>query len=385
LDALPETRTRRIVRTAGGAVTIPIARPQLGPEEEQAVLEVMRSGALAQGEKVRQFEEAFAATVGAQFGIATCNGTAALYLALLAHGIGPGDEVITSPLTFIATANAIRHTGATPVFADVDDTLNLDVEAAARLVGPRTRAIVPVHLHGNPCDMPAIVALAEERGIAMIQDACQAVGATIHGRPLGSFGTAVYSLYATKNITTGEGGMVITNDHGIARICASLRHQAYSSDQPYVHDAVGYNFRMTEMEAAIGLVQLRKLPSINARRRALAHAYDTTVWDGYPRPRTLPGHHHVYHQYTLRVPHHSRVSRDEVRQELEQNGIATGVYYPVPVHLQPPYRADGKTARCPEAERAAREMFSIPVHPCVSDEDCAVVAERLNRIAGRLV
>jgi dTDP-4-amino-4,6-dideoxygalactose transaminase len=359
---------------------IPIARPQLGPEEEAAVLEVMRSGALAQGERVHEFEGAFANVVGAQFGVATCNGTAALYLALLAHGIGPGDEVITSPLTFIATANAIRHTGATPVFADVDDTLNISVEAAQRLIGPRTRAIVPVHLHGNPCDLHAISALAGERGLAVIQDACQAVGAMIDDRPLGSFGTAVYSLYATKNITTGEGGMVITNESSIAQTCASLRHQAYSS-QPYLHDAAGYNFRMTEMEAAIGLVQLRKLPSITARRRELAAAYDETVREDYVRPRTMGGHHHVYHQYTLRVPKGGRVSRDHVRAELERNGVATGVYYPVPVHLQPAYRAHGSIVSCPEAERAALEMFSIPVHPGVSDSDCAVVAEQLNRIA----
>ena len=359
---------------------IPIARPQLGPEEEAAVLEVMRSGALAQGERVREFEEAFAGAMGARFGVATCNGTAALFLALLAHGVGPGDEVITSPLTFIATANAIRHTGARPVFADVDDTLNMSVEAAARLVGPRTRAIVPVHLHGNPCDLPAIAGLARERGLALIQDACQAVGATIDDRPLGSLGTAVYSLYATKNITTGEGGMVITNDEAVAHACASLRHQAYST-RPYVHDAVGYNFRMTEMEAAIGLVQLRKLPAITARRRELAAAYDQTVSAAYVRPRTMRGHHHVYHQYTLRVPEGSPLSRDEVRAELERNGIGTGVYYPLPIHHQPPYREADGAVSCPEAERAALDMFSIPVHPAVGDGDRAAVAEQLNRIA----
>jgi dTDP-4-amino-4,6-dideoxygalactose transaminase len=340
----------------------------------------MRSGALAQGERVHQFEDAFADAMGAKFGVATCNGTAALYLALLAHGIGPGDEVITSPLTFIATANAIRHTGATPVFADVEDTLNLSAETVAPLVGPRTRAIVPVHLHGNPCDLPALSTLARERRLVLIQDACQAVGATIGGSPLGTFGTAVYSLYATKNITTGEGGMVITNDSQVAQACASLRHQAYSS-RPYVHEAVGYNFRMTEMAAAIGLVQLQKLPRITSRRRAIAAAYDRTISGLYPRPRTLPGHHHVYHQYTLRVPLEGRLARDQVREDLERNGVATGVYYPLPIHLQPPYRALVGAVSCPEAERAAVDMFSIPVHPGVSDEDCQVVAQQLNRIA----
>src|SRR5207245_902396 len=171
---------------------IPIARPQLGVEEESAVLEVMRSGVLTQGERTRAFEEAFAAAMGARYGVTTSNGTTALYLALLAHGIGPGDEVITSPLTFIATANAIAQTGARPVLADIDDSLNLDPQAAAELIGPRTKAIMPVHLHGNPSDMPAFLALADEHGLALIQDACQAVGATIAGTPLGVFGPAAY-------------------------------------------------------------------------------------------------------------------------------------------------------------------------------------------------
>jgi perosamine synthetase len=356
-----------------------MAKPELGPAEEAAVLEVMRSGLLAQGARVHAFEKEFAKTMGADFGIATCNGTVALFLALKAHGIGPGDEVITSPLTFIATANAITHTGATPIFADVDDSLNLSCEAAAELIGPRTRAIVPVHLHGNPCDMPALGRLAQEHGLALIQDACQAVGATIDASPLGVFGTAVYSLYATKNITTGEGGMVITNDAGVAQTCASLRHQAYSS-QPYVHDAAGYNFRMTEMEAAIGLVQLEKLAKITARRRAIASFYDRAVGNHLTRPRVRPGHMHVYHQYTLRVPAGSPWTRDEVRAELERSGVATGVYYPLPIHQQPPYRGL-KNPPCPEAERAAADMFSVPVHPGLSRNEYEAVGEQLRRIA----
>src|SRR5260370_38901905 len=188
---------------------IPIARPQLGPEEEAAVLEVMRSGALAQGEKVQAFEREFANRVGASYGVATCNGAAALYLALKAQGIGLGDEVITTPLTFIATANAISHTGATPVFADVNESLNLDPEAVSELIGPRARAIVPVHLHGNPCEMGALIELAEQHGLALVQDACQAVGATISGLPLGAFGPAGDPLYARKNTSPGAGGSTV--------------------------------------------------------------------------------------------------------------------------------------------------------------------------------
>jgi perosamine synthetase len=370
----------QLPRRAGwGALVIPIARPQLGPEEETAVLEVMRSGALAQGARVRAFEEAFAEKMGARFAVATSNGTTALHLALVAHGIGPGDEVITSPLTFIATANAIAQTGARPVLADIDDSLNLDPLAVAELIGPRTRAIMPVHLYGNPCDMHAFAALAQEHGIALIQDACQAVGATIAGAPLGTFGTAAYSLYATKNITTGEGGMIITSDPKIAQTCASLRHQAYSN-QPYVHEAIGYNYRMTEMQAAIGVVQLQRLEEITERRRSNACFYDRAITSGrFVRPTMNPGNRHVYHQYTLRAPSDGPICRDEVRARLEQAGVGTGVYYPVPVHKQPAYHRHDNPP-CPRAELAASEIFSIPVHPLVSDDDRAAVASAVNAL-----
>jgi perosamine synthetase len=356
-----------------------MARPQLGPEEETAVLDVMRSGALAQGARVREFEAAFANAMGARLAVATSNGTTALYLALVAHGVGPGDEVITSPLTFIATANAIAQTGARPILADVDESLNLDPAAAAELIGPRTKVIMPVHLHGNPCDMPAFVELAERHGLALIQDACQAVGATICGQPLGVFGTAVYSLYATKNITTGEGGMVITNDPAIAHTIASLRHQAYS-DKPYVHEVIGYNYRMTEMQAAIGLVQLGRLEQITERRRSNARYYDTHITSSrFVRPRTAPGHRHVYHQYTLRVGAGEGICRDDARARLEQAGVATGVYYPVPVHRQPAYQRH-ENPPCPQAEAASADMLSIPVHPGVSDDERAAVATAVNAL-----
>jgi dTDP-4-amino-4,6-dideoxygalactose transaminase len=353
---------------------IPIARPQLGAEEETAVLEVMRSGMLAQGPQVRAFEEAFATAMGSRFAVATSNGTTALYLALLAHGVGPGDEVITSPMTFIATANAIVQTGARPVFADVDDSLNLDPDAAAAMIGPLTRAIVPVHLHGNPCDLSAFIRMARENGLFVIQDACQAVGATIDGQPLGSFGTAVYSFYATKNLTTGEGGMVATNDETVVDACRRLRNQAYSQ-VPYMHDAVAYNFRMTEIQAAIGRVQLAKLSAITRSRRENALYYDQGIPDDrFGRPRRDHPEGHVYHQYTLRTRRKGRLSRDALLERLQEAGVATGVYYPVPVHKQPPYqRSDAPP--CHQAEMAAAEIFSIPVHPGLSGADRARVVE----------
>ncbi len=358
---------------------IPIARPRFGPEEEAGVLEVMRSGNFAQGQKVKAFEEAFAAVTGARYAVATSNGTTALYLALRAAGVGTGDEVITTPLTFIATANAIMQTGARPVFVDVDDTLNLDPVETAAAVTPRTKAVVPVHLHGNPANLSAFEQLASDNGLVLIQDACQAVGATLGGRPLGVFGTAVYSFYATKNLTTGEGGMVITNDAEVARVCASLRHQAYGSG-PYLHDAVAFNFRMTEMQAAIGLAQLGKLDAMTERRRAIADFYDDAiVGNGFVRPRVLAHARHVYHQYTLRLAPTSRHDRDAVRNRLLEKGITTGVYYPVPVHRQPAYR-DYAGRSYAQAERAAADMLSIPVYSDLTDDERDRVTEALNNL-----
>jgi dTDP-4-amino-4,6-dideoxygalactose transaminase len=360
---------------------VPMARPTFGPEEEAAVLEVMRSGRFAQGERVQAFEAAFAVATGARHAVATSSGTTALFLALACHGIRGGDEVITSPLTFIATGNAIVHAGARPVFADVDDTLCLDPESVAALIGPRTRAIVPVHLHGNPANMPALAQLAAERGVALIQDACQAVGARVAGRPLGAYGTAVYSLYATKNITTGEGGMVTTDDPTVADRCARLRHQAYT-DQPYMHDATGFNFRMTELAAAIGLVQLGKLDTITDRRRQVAAYYDETIRaDRLYRPQTLPGAEHVYHQYTLRT---YDGGRDALRETLREAAVSTGIYYPVPVHWQPTYRALGEVT-CPVAELAATDMLSIPVHHALSDAEVEHVAGAVAEAAGAVL
>jgi dTDP-4-amino-4,6-dideoxygalactose transaminase len=355
---------------------IPIARPLMGPDEEAAVLAVMRSGELAQGAKVKAFEAAFAELMGSAHGVATSNGSAALQLALVAHGVQPGDEVITTPLTFIASANAIVHAGASPVFADVDETLNLDLSAAVAAITPRTRAIMPVHLHGNLFDLPAFKALCARRGLILIQDACQAVGATFQGLPLGAFGTAAYSLYATKNITTGgEGGMVVANDPEVAWQVSSLRHQGCSRETAYLHEAAGFSFRMTEIQAAIGLCQLERLEEITERRRANAAFLDSAIDSRrFPRPVILPGVKHVYHQYVLRVPLESGLTRDQVHKHLESYGIGSGVHYPIPVHLQPPYRGRGEVL-CPRAEEAAADMLSIPVHPQLSQSDLDRIAD----------
>ncbi len=356
-------------------VPVEIAAPRFGPEEEAAVLEVMRSGRLAQGERVHEFERRFAEAVGARYAIATSNGSTALQLALVAHGVSPGDEVITTAQSFIATANAIAHTGAVPVFADIDETLNLDPNAVEAALTPRTRAILAVHLHGNPADLGELSRIAGAHDLLLLQDSCQAIGATFRGAGLGRFGTAAYSLYATKNLTTGEGGMIVTNSERVAAGCRRLRHQAYG-EEPYLHDGIGHNFRMTEMQAAIGIVQLARLGAITRARRRLAAWYELELdRDRYPRPRIVPGAEHVYHQYTVRFPG-GQAMRDRARAALAAAGIASGVYYPVPLHRQPPYRA--QSAACPEAERAAADMLSIPVHPGVSAADAARVVEVLD-------
>ena len=356
---------------------VEIAAPRFGPEEEAAVLAVMRSGFLAQGPRVGEFERRFAEEVGSRHAIATSNGSTALQLALVAHGVGPGDEVITTAQSFIATANAIAHTGARPVFADIDDTLNLAPDAVEAALTPRTRAILAVHLHGNPADLAELGRIAEAHDVLLIQDACQAVGATFGGHGLGRFGTAAYSLYATKNLTTGEGGMIVTNSDDVAATCRRLRHQAYG-DQPYLHDGIGHNFRMTELQAAIGIVQLDRLHAITTARREIAGWYDAGLdAERYPRPRVLSQAAHVYHQYTVRFPAGGE-ARDKARSALAAAGIASGVYYPVPLHQQPPYRSSA--APCPEAERASEDMLSIPVHPAVSPADAERVVQVLRRL-----
>ena len=375
---------------------IPLARPALGPREEQAVLEVMRSGNLAQGPRVREFEEKFAEITGAEYAIATSSGTAAIHLALLAHGIGAGDEVITSPLTFIATANAIVQSGARPVFVDVDDTLTMDPRAAEAAIGPHTRAIMPVHLHGNPAAVDELKRICDRHGLVLLQDACQAHGALVASRPLGYYSTALYSFYATKNITTGEGGMVTTNDPEVAARCASLRHQGYSPYGPaYAHDVVGYNYRMSEMSAAIGICQLDQLVTVTAARRANARRYDAGLAPTFDRPRIRPGHLHVYHQYVVRM--RSQTERDRVSSLLHEAGIGAAVHYPIPVHHQAPYwngtgNRNGSGHRngyrnghtkglvLEQAERAAADMLSIPVHPGLTPRQVDRIVATLNAI-----
>lgn len=359
---------------------ISMAKPLIGDEEKQAVLQVMESGIIAQGPKVKAFEEAFAAMVGVRHAIATTSGTTALHTALLAHGIGPGDEVITSPFTFIASSNSILFTGATPVFADIDPrTFNIDPEKVEEAITPRTRAIMPVHLFGLTCDMDAILSIADKYGLLIIEDACQSHGATYKGRQAGSFGTGAFSLYPTKNMTSAEGGMITTNDDDIAEQCRVIRQ--HGMRRRYYHDQLGFNFRMTDIHAAIGLEQLKKLPRFNAARQANA-AFLNAHLRGVQTPVIPENCQHVFHQYTIRI---DAQHRDRLREHLLSHQISSETYYPVPAHKQDFYIRDlHYDVSLPEAERAALEVLSLPVHPALTSDDLHQIVDAVNAFTEKL-
>jgi perosamine synthetase len=354
---------------------IHIAKPLIGEEEKQAVLEVLGSGMLAQGPKVKAFEEAFAEMCGVEHAIATTSGTTALHVALLCNKIGPGDEVITTSFTFIASANSILFTGAKPVFVDIDPTtFNINPDLIEAAITERTKAIMPIDLFGLVADMDAILEIAEKYGLKIIEDACQSHGASNNGRKAGSFGTGTFSLYPTKNITSAEGGMITTNDAIIADEARVIRQ--HGMRRRYYHDDLGFNFRMTDVHAAIGLAQLMKLPKFNQARQANAAFYNQNL-KGVITPTTPKGYEHVYHQYTIRV---TDGRRDALIDYLRENGIGCGVYYPVPIHQQTYYTKElGYDQHLPEAEKAAAEVLSLPVHPALSQEDLEKVVETINR------
>jgi dTDP-4-amino-4,6-dideoxygalactose transaminase len=359
---------------------IPISKPYLGEEEQQAVSDVVASGMLAQGPRTAALEERFAAVCDTAYAVATSSGTTALHVALLAHGIGPGDEVITTPFTFIASVNSILFTGARPVLVDIEpDTFNLDPEHVAAAITEHTRAIMPVHLFGYPCNMHAILELARKHDLAVIEDAAQAIGADYQGQRVGSFGTGCFSLYATKNIMSGEGGMITTNDADIAERCKMIRN--HGMQRRYYHDMLGYNFRMSDLHAAIGLVQIERLNDFTARRRANA-AYFNTHLHGVATPTVRAGYNHVWHQYTIRLPdQQDGTRRDAIVEQLKEAGVGTGIFYPLPAHHQPHLQGTGlEHLQLPVAEQAAREVLSLPVHPHIRQADRETIVREVNRI-----
>lgn len=357
---------------APAPAVIPVARPQIGREEQELVASTLASGQLAQGQRVHDFEDRFADFVGSSEAVATSSGTTAIHLALLALGIGPGHEVITVAFTFIATATPILHVGAQPVFVDIEPaTYTIDPDQLESAITPRTRAIIPVSLYGQPANMPAVLEIADRRGIAVIEDACQAHGAELDGRRSGSWGIGAFSFYPTKNMTSGEGGMLTTNDPKVAERVRLLRE--HGMKVRYHHDVLGYNFRMSDVHASIGLPQLAKLPAANDRRRAIAARY-TQDLIGVSTPHTRPGATPVYHQYTVRVP-----ARDSFMQRLRELGVGSAVYYPIPVHRQQPFLAVGSgETSLPVTEQLSQEILSLPVYPSLRDDEVQLVIDATN-------
>jgi len=352
----------------------------LKPELDAAVLEVLGSGAYVLGEPVERFERAFAAYCGVRHAIAVNTGTSALHLAFLAAGIGPGDEVITTPFTFVATVAAILYAGAQPVLVDVEpQAFAIDPARIEAAITPRTRAIVPVHLYGQMADMDAILAMAERRGLAVIEDACQAHGATHRGRPAGSLGvSAAFSFYPGKNLgACGEGGIVVTDDDAQMRTMRSLRD--WGQAERYNHVLKGFNYRMDAIQGAILDIKLRHLEDWTEARRAHAARYRQLLGDigNIALPAELPGRRHVYHVFAVRTR-----DREGLRRQLAAEGVQTGLHYPIPVHLQPAHADLGyRKGDFPVAEALANEVLSLPIYPEMTARHIETVAQAIRQDA----
>jgi len=349
-------------------------------EEIRAALDrVCTNASFILGEEVSEFEKEFAAFCEARHCVAVNSGTSALHLALLGLGVGPGDEVITTPNTFIATAEAICYTGARPVFVDIDPkTANLDPALIERAITPRTKAILPVHLYGRPAAMDSILEIAGRRGLAVIEDACQAHGARSRGRRVGSLGAAAaFSFYPSKNLSAyGEGGALTTNDAGIAALARSLRSHGQSG--PYTHERIGYNYRMDGFQGAVLRVKLKRLDEWNRRRKEIAGLYRSVLKGG--KVEILPDDprdERVDHLFAVYVER-----REAVRAALQARGVPTAVHYPRPLHLQPCFAALGYSqGSFPNAERACERVLSMPFFPEMTDEQVRYAAEQLIQVA----
>ena len=364
-------------------IKVPIAKPIIGDEEIENVVEVLKSGMIAQGPKVEEFEQKFAEWVGAEYGIAVNSGTAALHTALLACEVGPGDEVITSPFTFIASGNSIIYTGAKPVFADIDlKTYTLNPDMIEDLITENTKAILPVQLYGQSAEMDEINEIAEKYGLIVIEDAAQAHGATYKGNKVGSIGDiSCFSFYPTKNMTTSEGGIITTDNEDLAESAKMFR--AHGASVRYHHDAIGYNFRMTDISAAIGLAQLNRIDEFNDKRIANATYLNEGLKDvdGIITPYCPNDSKHVYHQYTIRV---EKGDRDDWVDIINDCGVGTGIHYPIPLYNQPIYKVLDISGKCPNAELAADNVISLPVHPALTDDDLDLVIQAVKTASDKL-
>lgn len=364
---------------------IPISTVRLGPAVEESVLRVIRSGVIAQGPVVAEFESRFAEIVGAKHAIAVNNGTTALVAAIQALELQPGDEVITSPFTFIATLNAILEAGATVRFGDVrEEDFALDPESVRAQITDRTRVLLPVHLYGQSADMDELMAIAAAHDLAVVEDAAQAHGATFDGRGVGTFGIGCFSFYATKNLTTGEGGIVTTNDDAIAERLRIMRNQGMRARYEYV--MAGHNYRLTDLQAAVVLPQLDSYPDQLAARRAHAEGLRDRLRDveGIVLPSQLPGRGHVWHQFTILLP--EGADRDAFVAGLAAEGVGSGVYYPKPVYDYETYadRPDVIRSETPVADSVAARCVSLPVHQWLSEEDLDTIASAVRTVLAAL-
>lgn len=361
---------------------IPVYEPSLGSEEEALVLDCIRSSWVSSaGHYLDEFESEFAEKCGTRYAIATSSGTTALHLILHALGIGPGDEVLVPSLTFVATANAVRYTGATPILVDSEiDTWNISVDDAARRITPRTKALIAVHLYGHPCKMPEILAFAQRHDLLVIEDAAEAHFARVGNKYVGTFGiAAAFSFYGNKIITTGEGGLVTTDDSDLAARMRYLRGHAMTATKRYWHDEVGFNYRMTNLQAAVGLAQLRKVDTILDRKAAIARWY-SEILQGVPGvglPPSLPGYHNVYWLFSILIDSQTfGMDRDALGCMLGNSGIDTRKFF-FPVHTMPPYLSSDKRAI---AERLSREGLSLPSGPKLNQDVIQSIAQLIQEI-----
>ena len=345
---------------------ISIANPLIGAEERAAVDKVLKSGIIAQGPEVAKFEEEFAEMCGVKYAVATSNGTTAGHLVMIANKIGPGDEVITTPFTFFATASVVMMVGAKPIFIDVEKGgFCLDPESIESAITEKTKAIHPVHLYGELADIPKISKIAKDNNLVLIEDSAQAHCAEEWGGKAGSFGDAGwFSFYPTKNMTTSEGGMITTNSKELADRCRILR--AHGMSAQYQHTEFGYNYRMTDISAAIGRVQLKRLSGFNNRRREVAMIYNENLSPYVKVPKNRRGH--VFHQYTILSD-----DRDKLRKHLQDKEVGSGTYYPKLLFNYEPMSQ--YTADCPRAQELTNKALSLPVHPALTDKDVFTVIE----------
>ena len=361
---------------------MPLSSPWLDEREEELVTEVLRSGRLSLGPTIERFEEEFADAVGAPYAAAVSSGTAGLHLLCITAGVAPGDEVVTSPYSFVASANCAIYEGATPVFADVDSrTLNLDPAAVEAAMTKRTRAVVAVDIYGYPCELDVLRALCNERGIALIEDACEALGARYKGRPLGSQGPpAVFAFYPNKQITTGEGGMITTHSEDEWRLLRSLRNQGRADSGGWLeHARLGFNYRLDDVRAAIGIGQLEKLDEILASRATVAGRYSRLLRDiaGLELPCADDSdHERSWFVYVVTLP--ADADRERVISQLEAHGVQTARYLPC-IHLQPymQQRFGFRVGLCPVAEEISSRTLALPFHARLDEDDQQYVAETL--------